>query len=104
MIDAVIVRVKELRNADETRPIPVDLVTSSGSGLDPDISVASAHFQAVRIAKARGLPLQQVEKMVLLKTTHRTFGFLGEKRINVLAINRALDLLSSPPITPLTIP
>ena len=90
-------RTEELRKTGDGRPIPVDLVTASGSGLDPDISVASAHYQAARIAAARKLPLPQVEKLISLNTTPRTFGFLGEKRVNVLAINRALDRLSPLP-------
>ena len=94
LVDA---RVKELRKKSDNRPIPVDLVTASGSGLDPDISVSAAKFQAVRIAKIRGISLQQVEKLIALHTTPRTFGVLGEKRVNVLKINRALDRITSLP-------
>jgi potassium-transporting ATPase KdpC subunit len=97
LIDAATLRVEELRKTGDVRSIPVDLVTSSGSGLDPDISVAAAQFQAPRIALARSLPLQQIEKLISSHTTPRTFGFLGENRVNVLALNRALDLL--PPVS-----
>jgi potassium-transporting ATPase KdpC subunit len=104
LIDTVAERVKELRKTGDLRPIPVDLVTSSGSGLDPDISVAAAQFQASRVAEANNLPLPLIEKLISSNTTPRTFGFLGEKRVNVLAINRALDLLTpvsnTPPAAP----
>lgn len=71
--------------------IPADMVTASGSGLDPDISVANAYAQVPRVAKARGLSVDNVKKIVDRNTTRRTFGFLGEPRINVLRINRVLD-------------
>jgi K+-transporting ATPase ATPase C chain len=73
------------------QPIPVDLVTSSGSGLDPDISVAAAQYQAARVAKARGLPLNKVQTLINQSTTGHQFGFLGEPRVNVLKLNLALD-------------
>ncbi|MDD3029490.1 MAG: potassium-transporting ATPase subunit KdpC [Alphaproteobacteria bacterium] len=95
-IAAVTERVEKLRLDDAVRSIPVDLVTASGSGLDPDISVDAARFQAARIAKVRSLPLAEVERLIVAHITPRTFGFLGEKRINVLALNQALDTLSSP--------
>lgn len=75
-------------------PVPVDAVTASGSGLDPDISVANAELQAARVAKARGLPLQRVRELIKRYTTGRQFGFLGEPRVNVLELNLALDRLS----------
>ena len=78
-------------NPDYTGPIPADLVTSSGSGLDPDISPASAEAQAARIATARGISLEQVRDLIAGHTKARDLGFLGEPRVNVLAINRALD-------------
>jgi len=71
--------------------IPVDLVTASGSGLDPDISVAAAQFQAPRIASVRGLPLDQVMGLIDANTAGKTFGFLGEPRVNVLELNVALE-------------
>jgi K+-transporting ATPase ATPase C chain len=97
-------RVEELRASGETRRIPVDLVTASASGLDPDISIASARYQAQRIADARGLPLPKIEKLIDLTTTPRTFGFLGEKRVNVLQINRALDRLAPAPVVEPVVP
>ncbi|MGA9623853.1 MAG: potassium-transporting ATPase subunit KdpC [Bryobacteraceae bacterium] len=83
-------------NPDYTGPIPADLVTSSGSGLDPDISPASAEAQAARIAKARGIPVEQVQDLIAAHTQGRDLGFLGEPRVNVLAINRALDQAAPP--------
>ena len=83
-------------NPDYTGPIPADLVTSSGSGLDPDISPASAEAQAARIAKARGIPVEQVQDLIAAHTQGRDLGFLGEPRVNVLEINRALDQAAPP--------
>lgn len=71
--------------------IPVDLVTASASGLDPDISVAAAEFQAPRIAAVRNIPLQQVQQLIAGATAWKTLGFLGEPHVNVLALNLALD-------------
>ena len=71
--------------------IPVDMVTASGSGLDPDISIANAYAQLPRVASARRLPAERVKQLVYDNTTQRLFGFLGEPRVNVLQINRALD-------------
>lgn len=71
--------------------IPVDLVTASASGLDPDISVAAAEFQAPRIAAVRNIPLQQVQQLIAGATAGKTLGFLGEPHVNVLALNLALD-------------
>ena len=71
--------------------VPADAVTSSGSGLDPHISVANARLQAARVAKARQLPLEQVQALVAAHTEDRDFGVLGEPRINVLLLNVALD-------------
>ena len=83
-------------NPDYTGPIPADLVTSSASGLDPDISPASAEAQAARIARARGIPVEQVRDLIVAHTQGRDLGFLGEPRVNVLAINRALDQAAPP--------
>jgi len=74
-----------------TADIPVDLLTTSGSGLDPDISVAAARFQEPRIASVRGLPLDQVTALIDANTAQKTFGFLGEPRVNVLELNIALQ-------------
>lgn len=76
---------------DYDNPIPVDLVTSSGSGLDPNISIAAAQYQAARVARVRGLSLAQVQALITQNTDGRQFGFLGEPRVNVLALNLALD-------------
>ena len=86
-------RIDALKAADPTNtaPIPVDLVTSSGSGLDPDISVAAALYQIHRVAAVRGLTDAQVKALVDQFTEGRQFGFLGEQRVNVLELNLALD-------------
>lgn len=93
LADAVKNRIKALRDADPDNkaPVPVDLVTTSGSGLDPHISIAAAQYQLPRVAKARGLSAEKVQKLVDENTEGRTFGILGEPRVNVLALNLALD-------------
>jgi len=93
LADAVKDRIKALRDADpgNNAPVPVDLVTASGSGLDPHISVAAANFQAPRVAKVRGIPLEQVQTLIARHSEGRTLGVLGEPRVNVLGLNLALD-------------
>jgi len=97
--DAVAARIKALREADpgNTAPVPVDLVTSSASGLDPHITPAAAYYQAPRVARARNLPLAEVRALVEAHIEGRTFAILGEPRVNVVAINRALDARTRPP-------
>lgn len=73
--------------------IPADLVTASGSGIDPHISPAAAELQAARVARARGLPPEQVQALIRSHTLHRTFGVFGQPRVNVLELNLALDAL-----------
>src|SRR5580704_2920547 len=93
LIDRVKGDVDTLQGQNPGTPIPVDLVTTSASGLDPDITPAAADFQVPRVAKARGLSEDQVRQLVAQYTIDRTFGVLGERRVNVLALNLALDAL-----------
>lgn len=97
LVDRVRAAVEQFRknNPDYSGPIPADLVTASGSGLDPHISPASAQAQAPRVAKARGVSVQQVGELIREHTEGRTLGFLGEPRVNVLELNLALDRLKS---------
>jgi K+-transporting ATPase ATPase C chain len=88
--DAVAAYRKENGLAANT-PIPVDAVTASGSGLDPDISIANASLQATRVAQTRRLPVQQVQDLIRKNTSGRQLGILGEDRVNVLKLNLALD-------------
>jgi K+-transporting ATPase ATPase C chain len=88
-------RIAALKAADpgNNQPIPVDLVTASGSGLDPDVSIAAARYQAARVARVRGLSFDRVQALIDQNTVGRQLGFLGEPRVNVLKLNMALDRL-----------
>jgi K+-transporting ATPase ATPase C chain len=98
-MDAVKARVQALRAVDpeNTRPVPVDLVTASASGLDPQISPAAADYQIARVARVRGLKTAQVQSLVTRFVEGRQFGVLGEARVNVLKLNLALDELTHAP-------
>lgn len=91
--EAVKARVDALKAADpnNTAPIPVDLITASGSGLDPHESIAAANYQIVRVAQARHADPQRIQQLVVQYTQDRTFGILGEKTVHVLNLNLALD-------------
>ena len=93
LVSDVTDRVAALRkeNPDAIGPVPVDLVTTSGSGLDPDISPAAAAYQAPRVAKERGIELAEVTRAVAANTSGRALGVFGEARVNVLRLNIALD-------------
>lgn len=93
LVDAVKGRVAALRAADpgNTAAVPVDLVTTSASGLDPEISRAAADYQVARVARVRGLPEAAVRELVARQTKGALLGFLGQPRVNVLALNMALD-------------
>jgi len=91
LIDRVSASVQSLKAENPSAPIPADLVTSSGSGLDPDISPAAAEFQVPRVARERGMKEEDVSALVKKHTQDRQFGFLGEPRVNVLELNLDLD-------------
>jgi K+-transporting ATPase ATPase C chain len=96
LVDAVKGRVEALRKADPQNkaPVPIDLVTASASGLDPQISLAAAEYQVARVARARGLSVDTVRALVAQHTASRQFGFFGEPGVNVLQLNLALDKLA----------
>jgi len=97
--EAVAERITALQAADpgNTEKVPSDLVTASASGLDPHITPAGAYYQAPRIARLRGLSVDAVRTLIADHTEDRTLGFLGEPRVNVVALNRALDARTRPP-------
>jgi len=99
LFDAVKARIDSLQAADPDAklPVPVDLVTASGSGLDPHISVAAAAYQIARVARARGLARAEVDSLIARHTTKRLFGVIGEPVVNVLELNLALDALNGGP-------
>ena len=91
LIDRVKADTARLQAENPGQPVPVDLVTTSASGLDPDVSPAGAEFQVPRIARERGLSEEQVRQIIQQHTAQRTWGLLGEPRVNVLEVNLALD-------------
>ncbi len=95
LADSIKAGVRQARTDGVSGTVPADMVTASGSGLDPDISPANALAQATRVAKARGLPEQQVRDLVARSTVPGTLGFLGEPHVNVLLLNRQLDAMSA---------
>jgi len=91
LVDRVKEDVDKLKQENPSMPVPIDLVTTTGGGLDPHISPEAALFQVPRVAKARGVPEDRLRALVASQTEGRLFGFLGEPRVNVLALNLALD-------------
>jgi potassium-transporting ATPase KdpC subunit len=95
LIHIIQARVQALKQADPSnqQAIPIDLITASGSGLDPDISPAAAYYQVMRVARVRGIPEDNLRQLVSQHIQGRELSFLGEPRVNVLALNLALDAL-----------
>ena len=93
LVERVQADAKALKEENPNAPVPIDLVTTSASGLDPEISPAAALFQVPRVAKARGREETEIRRLVQLHTEVRTFGVIGEPRVNVLQLNMVLDAL-----------
>ena len=94
LVDRVQGSIDKLSKENPGHPVPIDLVTTSGSGLDPDITPDAAYFQAPRVAKARAIPEDRIRQLIAANITKRQLGLLGEPRVNVLDLNLALDSLS----------
>jgi K+-transporting ATPase ATPase C chain len=94
LVDRIQGDIDKLAKENAGKPVPIDMVTTSGSGLDPDITPDNAEYQAERVAKARGLSVEQVKKLIDTQTTGRQFKILGEPRVNVLELNLELDKIS----------
>jgi K+-transporting ATPase ATPase C chain len=94
LINRVAAETQKLKETNPAAQVPIDLVTTSGSGLDPDITPEAAYFQVPRIAKARNMPENALSNLIAKHVDGRTFGILGEPHVNVLALNRALDHLN----------
>lgn len=99
-VESSVASYRQENGIDESVPVPEDAVTSSGSGLDPDISVANAQLQAPRVARARGVDISKVNEILQKVQAPRTLGFMGEPRVNVFALNQALDSAGFPPAPP----
>lgn len=98
LVDRVNASVTQYKTENPSQPVPIDLVTTSGSGLDPHITPAAAGFQIPRLAKARGMTEEQLRSLIAKHTEQRQFGFLGEPRVNVLELNLDLDSVAPPKI------
>jgi K+-transporting ATPase ATPase C chain len=101
LVDAVKQRIAQLQAADPSNaaPVPIELVTASASGLDPHVSPTAAHYQVARIAVARSLPKDVIDTIIRQNTEVRALGLFGEERVNVLAVNLALDRYQGPTTT-----